>query len=67
MIIDPTVIVGACIFVLIITKNKAKGLVMIIFILFNSFLAAALKAYDSDPRPFWTNPEVKSIGFYCPV
>ncbi len=67
MIIDPTVIVGACILVLIITKNKAKSFVMIIFILFNSFLAAALKAYDSDPRPFWTNPEVKSIGFYCPV
>lgn len=67
MIIDPTVIVGACVVLMIVTRNKAKGFVMIIFILFNSFCAAALKAYDCDPRPFWTNPNVKSIGFYCPV
>jgi membrane-associated phospholipid phosphatase len=26
-----------------------------------------LKAYYADPRPFWTNKYVKSIGPFCPV
>ena len=40
---------------------------MLMFILINTFLAAVLKAYDSDPRPIWTEQSIRNIGFYCPV
>lgn len=33
----------------------------------NAFLACLLKAYYSDPRPFWTREDIQSIGLYCPV
>lgn len=67
MVIDPTIVVLICILILILSHKKEKGFVMIVFIIFNTYLSAVLKAYDTDPRPFWTDKNVKSIGMYCPV
>lgn len=52
---------------MVLTRNKFDGFVMLVFILLNTFLAALFKALDSDPRPFWTEKSVRNIGLYCPV
>lgn len=67
MIIDPTVVFAICILMMVLTRNKFDGFVMLVFILLNTFLAALFKALDSDPRPFWTEKSVRNIGLYCPV
>lgn len=67
MIIDPTVIFGICALMLVLSKRKQTGYILLVFLLLNTFLAAVLKAYDSDPRPIWTDSQVRNIGFYCPV
>lgn len=54
MIIDPTIVALICILILILSHKKEKGFTLIVFILLNTFLAAVLKAYDTDPRPIWT-------------
>ena len=67
MVIDPSVVFLGAILMIILSRRKGKAFLMLMFILFNVFLAALLKAYDCDPRPIWTSDEVRNIGFYCPV
>lgn len=67
MVIDPTVVFGICILMMVLSHKKSQGFNMLIFILLNTFCAAVLKAFDSDPRPIWTEKTVRNIGFYCPV
>lgn len=67
MIIDPTVVFGICALMLVLSRKKRTGYVMLVFLLLNTFCAAVMKAYDCDPRPIWTAAEVRNIGFYCPV
>jgi mannitol-specific phosphotransferase system IIBC component len=67
MIIDPTIVFAICVLMMVLSHRKKKGFVMLMFILINTFLAAVLKAYDSDPRPIWTEQSIRNIGFYCPV
>lgn len=55
MIIDPVVIVIFCVLLIILKKEKEKNIILLMFILLNTYLAALLKALDSDPRPFWTH------------
>ena len=52
---------------MVLSHKKANGFVRLVFILLNTFCAAVLKAYDSDPRPIWTEQSVRNIGLYCPV
>ena len=40
---------------------------MTIFVVFNTYCAAVLKAYHIDPRPTWSHANVKNIGLYCPA
>lgn len=67
MLIDPAIVVLGIITILVMSRRKKKALVMVMFVLLNTFLAALLKAYHIDPRPIWTHAEVRNIGFYCPV
>lgn len=67
LVIDPTVVVGLCILIVVLSKRKKKSFTMLIFILLNTYCAALLKAFDSDPRPIWTNSEIRSISLYCPL
>ena len=67
MLIDPSIVVLGVLTLLFLSKNKKKAFVMTNFIIFNTLFAATLKAYHIDPRPIWTDSEVKNIGFYCPV
>lgn len=50
-----------------LSRRKGRAFILMIFIIINTYLAGILKAGDCDPRPFWTNSEIKNIGFYCPV
>lgn len=67
MVIDPTIVFGLCMLMMVLSHKKGQGFIMLIFILLNTFCAAVLKAYDCDPRPFWTEAKIRNIGFYCPV
>jgi|JI10StandDraft_1071094.scaffolds.fasta_scaffold5403053_1 hypothetical protein len=67
MILDPTIVFALCIIMMIINRNKNKGFIMLIFILINTYFAALMKAFYSDPRPIWTNYNIRNIGFYCPI
>lgn len=67
MIIDPTIVFAICLLIMVLSHKKANGFVRLVFILLNTFCAAVLKAYDSDPRPIWTEQSVRNIGLYCPV
>lgn len=67
MVIDPTIVFAICILIMVLNHKKSRGFVMLLFILLNTFCAAVLKAYDSDPRPIWTQQNVRNIGLYCPV
>lgn len=67
MIIDPAFVFIGIITMVVLSHRKGKGLIMLCFILVNTFFAALIKAYHCDPRPIWTSNSVKNIGFYCPV
>lgn len=67
MTIDPGFVFVAIIAMVVLSHRKGKGLIMLCFILFNTFFAALIKAYHCDPRPIWTRNEVRNIGFYCPI
>lgn len=54
MIIDPTIVFAMCVLMMVLSHRKKKGFIMLMFIIINTFCAAVLKAYDSDPRPIWT-------------
>lgn len=67
MTIDPLFVFVGVIAMVVLSHRKEKGFIMFIFIMFNTFWAALIKAYHCDPRPFWTSDKVKSIGIYCPI
>lgn len=67
MTIDPLFVFISIIVMLVVSHRKQRGFIMFAYILGNTFLAAVLKAYDCDPRPFWTHDHVRNIGIYCPV
>lgn len=67
MFIDPSIVILGVVLLLVLSKNKKHAYLMTIFILFNTYCAATLKAYHIDPRPIWTHNSVRNIGFYCPV
>lgn len=67
MTIDPLFVFVGVILMVVLSHRKGKGLIMLCFILFNTFWAALIKAYQCDPRPIWTKNEVRNIGFYCPI
>ena len=67
MTIDPGFVFVGIIAMVVLSHRKGKGLIMLCFILFNTFFAALIKAYHCDPRPIWTRNEVRNIGFYCPI
>ena len=47
-------------------KRRLRGYTFEIFIIFNTYLLTILKGFDAEPRPYWTHPQVRSIGYYCP-
>lgn len=55
MTIDPFFVFVGVITMIVLSHRKQKGFVMFMFILFNTFWAALIKAFHCDPRPFWTN------------
>ena len=67
MTIDPAFVFIGIIAMVVLSHRKGKGLIMLCFILFNTFFAALIKAYHCDPRPIWTRNDVRNIGFYCPI
>lgn len=67
ILIDPSVVIGMAFTLIIIIKQKQSSFNTVVWILLNAFLACLLKAYYSDPRPFWTSEYIQSIGIYCPV
>ena len=54
MTIDPIFVFISVISMVVLSHRKGKGLIMLCFILFNTFWAALIKAYQLDPRPIWT-------------
>lgn len=66
MIIDPAVVLITAVVLMITTKNKFKGFVIIVYVLANTYLTGVFKAFYADPRPIWYSEEVRNIGFYCP-
>lgn len=67
MTIDPLFVFVGVIIMVVLSHRKGKGFIMLTFILVNTYLAALLKSYHCDPRPFWTMNTIKNIGIYCPV
>lgn len=55
MTIDPLFVFVGVIAMVVLSHRKGKGITMLCFILFNTFLAALIKAYHCDPRPIWTS------------
>ena len=66
MLIDPAVVLMTAVVLMLITKNKFKGFVIIMYVLANTYITGLLKAFYADPRPIWFSSEVRNIGFYCP-
>ena len=66
MLSDPAVIFLGAIAMVVANKFKGHSYILLVFILFNVYLAALLKAFDCDPRPIWTSNVIRNIGFYCP-
>ena len=54
MCIDPAFVFTAIIFMVVLSQRKKKALIILSFILVNTFFAALIKAYHCDPRPIWT-------------
>lgn len=54
MTIDPVFVFTGIIAMVVLSHRKEKGIIMLCFILLNTFLAALIKAYHCDPRPIWT-------------
>lgn len=67
MLIDPSIVVISIVALLFVSKDKKRAFLMTIFVVFNTYCAAVLKAYHIDPRPIWTHFSVKNIGYYCPI
>ena len=55
MLIDPSIVLAFSIIIIVLSRRKAKAYVLLLFILFNTYLTGVLKAKDCDPRPFWSN------------
>jgi hypothetical protein len=54
MTIDPGIVFAGAVLMVVLSHRKSKGLILLCFILINTFFAALIKAYDCDPRPIWT-------------
>lgn len=54
MSIDPAFVFTGIIAMVVFSQKKGKGLIILCFILINTFFAALIKAYHCDPRPIWT-------------
>lgn len=54
MSIDPAFVFTGIILMVVFSQRKGKGLIILCFILINTFFAALIKAYHCDPRPIWT-------------
>jgi membrane-associated phospholipid phosphatase len=54
------------IIVIVFSRRKGRAYCLLLFILLNTYLTGILKAIHCDPRPFWSDNLVRSIGFYCP-
>jgi membrane-associated phospholipid phosphatase len=65
--IDPIPFLIGVLALMILDRRKQRGLILLVFILMNSVLTAFLKAYHCDPRPFWTDDQVRNIGMACPI
>ena len=58
LIFEPGVIIAVGFIFIICTKQKAKTINTIIWVLINAFGSCLLKAYYADPRPFWSVEEI---------
>jgi hypothetical protein len=54
MTIDPGIVFASAVLMVVLSHRKGKGLIMLCFVLINTFFAALIKAYHCDPRPIWT-------------
>ena len=54
MTIDPGIVFAGAVLMVVLSHRKGKGLILLCFLLINTFFAALIKAYHCDPRPIWT-------------
>ena len=65
-IIDPVFVAGCVALMVGGMRRKLTACSMAILIILNTYLLTILKCFDAEPRPYWTHPYVRSIGYYCP-
>lgn len=66
MISQPLVIMVLVVIIMFGEVKKKHSFNVVMFLLFNIYLITLLKSFYSDPRPFWSTSDVKSLANYCP-
>jgi hypothetical protein len=66
LLVDPIAVTLFVSVFFVVTKNKIRFLPIVIFFLVNTYIMGELKAVYEDPRPYWSNFRIRSLGWYCP-
>jgi membrane-associated phospholipid phosphatase len=64
---DPFTVTFSIIAMFLLVGNKFRLLVIVIFFLTNVYLLGETKALYAESRPYWSNIEIKSLQWYCPM
>ena len=63
-LMNPITITILCIIYYSVTINKINALVFLIYLIFISYLTSLLKMGYHDPRPYWTDSQIKAKECY---
>jgi hypothetical protein len=67
MLVDPFLITAVMIGVFLQVDNKFRVIVLLVFFLVNTYVVGTVKALYAESRPYWTNVEIQSLQWYCPL
>lgn len=65
-LIEPYFVILSLAIALILFRKKFEGSIISIAVFLNTYIFMAMKACLTAPRPFWTDKNIKNIGYYCP-
>ena len=67
LLVDPFVVTLTIFMWFLLVDNKMRLLVILLFFLINAYLLGEGKTLYAESRPYWTNSEIKSLQWYCPM
>lgn len=67
LLVDPFLITAVMLGIFLQVDNKFRVVVLLVFFLLNTYFVGTVKALYAESRPYWTNAEIQSLQWYCPL